>query len=226
MTLYDEVRVFVAEQAGTTVDSLMPETGLLTDLRLDPPSLESFLRAYADRFGVDVAAFRTSHHFAAQQFDPLSPMMLMLFRLLSSGTAQKLADAEPRDITLYHLATCAERKVWAPPQPRRDVPWSAATHAFDLIQAFISLGVFVIVLFCVFVGATLVGFALAQWPRFAMDPLTVLAGPLFLIFGIGYPLWSFRNTRTWIGHRLAVSALSDDAKKKAPEREAAGATLQ
>jgi|GEM_PF-6783846 len=213
MTLYDQVRSFVAERSGAPVDSLEPETRLITDLRMGASAVDSFLAAYAEQFTIDVSSFRKAHHFAAEQFDPLFPMMLMLFKLLSFGTAKKLEKAAPRDISLYHLATCAERKIWAPPEPRNDSPWSAATHTFDLVQALISLGIFLIVLFCVFVGASLVGFAVAQWPRFAMDPLTVIAGPLFLLFGIGYPLWSYRRTKSWIGGRLASIATASSTKK-------------
>jgi len=208
MALYDQVRAFVAEQSGRDADLLAPETGLLKDLRMDAATLHAFINNYGEQFSVDVSSFSRVHHYQSDLFDPLFPMILMLFKLFSSRTAQKLSDAEPRDITLSHLATCAERKIWAPPEPQHDMPWSATTHTFDLIQALISLGVFMIVLFSVFVGVALMGFAFAQWPQFVMDPVTVLAGPIFLIFGIGYPLWSYRKARYWIRERIAALSSS------------------
>ena len=203
MSLYDQVRAFVAEQSGEALEALTPETGLLSDLRMGRKDVDDFLRLYGERFEVDVASFRLSHHFGEERLDPLFAMMQLFFKFWSPGLAAKLHDAAPRDITLYHLATCAERDVWTPPPRHLDDQRANAEQVFDLIQLLISFAVLMIVLFCVFVGATLVGFAVVQWPRFAADPMMLLVGPLFLFFGVGYPLWSFRKTRAWIGRRIA-----------------------
>jgi len=107
VALEREVADFVAEQLSFNRDRLRPWTRLGHDLRVDGDDGAEFMQAFAQRFGVDLSAFRCERHFGPEAaFNPLAYLWLLLFD-------RKQLRLVP--ITIADLVEAARRGRWQTP---------------------------------------------------------------------------------------------------------------
>ena len=107
MKLFSEVAVFVANYAYTSEGRLSAETSVNCDLGMDGDDGIEFMKAFSERFGVDLTAFPCDDYFGPEaSANPIS-IIIGTIRWWVIGRSSTVSP-----LTLRRLAEVAEKRSW------------------------------------------------------------------------------------------------------------------
>ncbi len=101
---YESVIYLIAELAGVSPSRITSSTRIREDLGVDGDDASEFMKAFAIRFQVDLAAFQLARHFGPE--GSWSPIYALYCLFTGKGRT------EP--ITVAQLVEAAERGIWTP----------------------------------------------------------------------------------------------------------------
>src|SRR5215213_11474871 len=105
--LLEEVKTFVAEFWGEPINRLTAETSVNEELGMDGDDGAEFMRAFGERFAVDLAAFPHDKYFGPEaSATPLSTLVGAVRRV----TTGRWSNVAP--LTLRALAEAAGQRRW------------------------------------------------------------------------------------------------------------------
>jgi hypothetical protein len=188
--LFGEIAALAADYSATPLEEIGRETRLLGDLSLDGDDASAFMKAFADRFGVDFDGFVWLRYFGDEGLDLLAPALAFAARAISPAFARRWRAAREaeREITIGHLVRVAGARRWIHPA---EASPPRGPHAFGEVLSALML---LIVLFLSALGAlALYGYFTGRIGDISLPSLlgllAAVAGTLFLIWA------SWRNVQ-------------------------------
>jgi hypothetical protein len=105
--LLEEVKSFAAEYWGEPIERLTAETSVNEELGMDGDDGVEFMRAFGERFAVDLAAFPHGKYFGPEAGATPFSMLVGVVRRVATGRWSNLAP-----LTLRVLAEAAGQRRW------------------------------------------------------------------------------------------------------------------
>jgi len=127
----EKVRRLVAGKMALPIAKVQPASCLFRDLGVDGDDAYEILETYAEQLHVSMEGFNFLDYFGCEGVNPLTPIAERALRLISPDFRHRWEEAiaREREITIEHLALCAEAGLWSSSPIERERPLRPVRHA-------------------------------------------------------------------------------------------------
>lgn len=143
-----EIAAMAHARALNRVEAVGPDMRLRADLGIDGDSAQEFMRAFAEKYEVDLDRLIWRRFFREEGFDPLAPALVFWLRRLDRDFSYRWTRAEDaeREISIAHLARVAVAKKWSDPGADAKPAEGQKHIGFVLLRGLLSLAPIALVL--------------------------------------------------------------------------------